>query len=36
VAEAIVGVIQSGDEEILLVRSWNPGAPDARDAGQAR
>jgi short-subunit dehydrogenase len=36
VAEAIVGVIQSGDEEILLTQGWNPAAPDARDTGQAR
>ena len=36
VAEAIVDVIQSGDEEILLTQGWNPGAPDVRDAGQAR
>lgn len=36
VAEAIVGVIQSGDEEILLTQGWNPTAPDARDTGQPR
>jgi len=36
VAEAIVGVIQSGDEEILLTQGWNLAAPDARDTGQAR
>jgi short-subunit dehydrogenase len=36
VAEAIVGVIQSGDEEILLTQGGNPGAPDPRDTGQAQ
>jgi hypothetical protein len=36
VAEAIVGVIQSGDEEILLTQGGNPGGPDPRDTGQAQ
>ena len=31
VAEAILGAIQSGDEEILLTQGWDPGAPDRRD-----
>jgi hypothetical protein len=31
VAEAILGAIQSGDEEILLTQGWDRGAPDRRD-----
>jgi short-subunit dehydrogenase len=34
VAEAIVAVIQSGDEEILLTQGLHLGAPDRREAGQ--
>ncbi len=36
VAQAIVDVIQSGDEEILLTQGWNPDAPDPRDARPGR
>ena len=36
VAEAILGLIVSGDEEILLTQGWNPGAPDRRDTGHAQ
>jgi Short-chain dehydrogenases of various substrate specificities len=31
VAEAILGAIQSGDEEILLTQSWDQGTRDLRD-----
>ena len=34
VAEAIVGVIQSGDEEILLTQNWDQGTRDHRDPSQ--
>jgi short-subunit dehydrogenase len=33
VAEAIVGVIQSGEEEIMLTSGWDQGAADRRDTG---
>jgi short-subunit dehydrogenase len=33
VAEAIVGVIGSGEEEIMLTSGWGPGAPGRSDAG---
>jgi short-subunit dehydrogenase len=32
VAEAILGAIRSGDEEILLTQGWDRSAPDRRDA----
>jgi short-subunit dehydrogenase len=36
VAEAIVGVIGSGEEEIMLTSGWNPGAAGRRDPGQPK
>src|ERR1035437_8717718 len=36
VAEAILGVIASGEEEVMLTQGWNPGVPDRRDTGQTR
>jgi hypothetical protein len=36
VAEAIVGVIQSGEEEIMLTSGWNQGAAGRRDSGQPK
>ncbi len=34
VAEAIVGVIESGEEEVLLTQGWDQGTPDRPDTGQ--
>jgi short-subunit dehydrogenase len=34
VAEAIVSVIRSGEEEVMLTQGWDQGAPDRRDTGQ--
>jgi short-subunit dehydrogenase len=34
VAEAIVGVIQSGEEEIMLTSGWDQGAANRHDTGQ--
>ena len=36
VAEAIVGVIGSGEEEVILTQDWGRGAPDRRDTGQTQ
>jgi short-subunit dehydrogenase len=36
VAEAIVGVIRSGEEEIMLTQEWGGGAGDRPDTGQAQ
>ena len=36
VAEALVGVIESGEEEILLTSGWDQGAADRRDTGQPK
>jgi len=36
VAEAIVGVIGSGEEEVMLTQDWGRGAPDRRDTGQTQ
>jgi hypothetical protein len=35
VAEAILGAIVSGDEEVMLTQDWGGAASDRRDAGQA-
>ncbi len=36
VAEAILGVIASGEEEVMLTQGWDGGAPDRRDTGQTQ
>jgi len=36
VAEAILGLVASGDEEILLTQGWNQAAPDRRDTEQTK